>query len=89
MLKQMLFALVLSLAAWNIQASPININTADAQTIADSLKGIGLAKAKAIVSYREQHGAFKELADLMKVSGIGDKTLEINADKIILEDIKP
>ncbi|MFA6700284.1 MAG: helix-hairpin-helix domain-containing protein [Thiomicrospira sp.] len=89
MLKKLVFTLLLGLMAWQVNAAPVNINTADAQTIADSLKGVGLAKAKAIVLYREQHGAFKQLADLTQVSGIGDKTLEMNADNILLQDVKP
>jgi competence protein ComEA len=89
MLRKLIFTLLVGLMAWQVSAAPVNINTADAQTIADSLKGVGLAKAKAIVSYRDQHGEFKQLADLTQVSGIGDKTLEMNADNILLQDVKP
>ncbi len=60
----------------NIFASPVNINTADAQKIADALSGFGLKKAQAIVDYRTKNGEFKTLDDLNKVSGIGDKTIE-------------
>ncbi len=60
----------------NVFASPVNINTADTQKIADSLSGFGLKKAQAIVDYRTKNGEFKTLDDLKKVSGIGDKTIE-------------
>lgn len=52
----------------------ININTADVETL-QALDGIGEAKAKAIVEYRKKHGNFKKAADLTKVSGIGEATL--------------
>ena len=56
------------------KAALVNINTADEATLT-SLKGIGSAKAKAITQYRQEHGPFKTVDDLKKVSGIGDKTL--------------
>ncbi len=69
-------------------ATPVNINTADAKTIADALNGIGIKKAEAIVSYRKEKGLFKAAEDLLKVSGIGAKTVQkIKAD-ILLEDVK-
>lgn len=72
------FALVLLAASMGILAAPVDINTADAQTLATELKGIGTAKAEAIVAYREANGPFKRLEELVKVKGVGEKTLEIN-----------
>lgn len=66
-------------------AGPVNVNTADAETISAELKGIGLAKARAIVEYREKHGPFKTVEDLKLVSGIGERTLEQNRADILLE----
>ena len=65
-----------------LMAQPVNINTADAQTIADNLNGIGLKKAEAIIVWRSEHGNFKDLANLENVKGIGHKTLEKNKDDI-------
>ncbi|MCL4147618.1 UNVERIFIED_CONTAM: hypothetical protein GTU68_005164, partial [Idotea baltica] len=53
-----------------------NINNAPPTVLAENLPGIGPAKARAIVSYREQHGPFKTLAELIQVKGIGELTLK-------------
>lgn len=53
----------------------INVNTADAAALTD-LPGIGEKKAQAIIDYRSSKGAFRSLADLGKVKGIGPKMLE-------------
>ena len=68
--------------AW---AGPVNINTADAKTLAKELDGIGPAKAQAIVDYRQKNGTFKTADDLLKVDGIGAKVLEQNRDNIRVE----
>ena len=59
-------------------AAPVDINTADAETISQELNGIGLAKAKAIVEYRKKHGPFRSVEDLSLVKGIGERTVERN-----------
>lgn len=64
----------------------VNVNTADARTIANVLQGVGVSRAAAIVAYREQNGAFKVLDDLSKVKGVGNRTLELNATRILLND---
>jgi competence protein ComEA len=63
-------------------AGPVDVNTADAETISAELKGIGLAKAKAIVEYRKKHGPFRSADDLTLVKGIGERTVEINRSDI-------
>jgi len=83
-MKNVLFLLMLFSA--NVFATPVNINTADAQTIADSLSNIGLKKAEAIVAYRNKNGAFKSVDELGEVSGIGNKTIEKNKMDILLDD---
>jgi competence protein ComEA len=65
-----------SVAAVSQAAQPVNINTADADTLAGALRGIGLKKAEAIVAYRAANGPFKTVDELANVKGIGDKTLE-------------
>ena len=53
----------------------ININTATVEEL-QTLRGIGEQKAGDIVHYREENGLFSRVEDLLKVSGIGSKTLE-------------
>lgn len=66
------------------QPTPVNINSADAQTIAQSLIGVGMVRAKEIVAYREMFGQFQSLEELMEVRGIGAATLEKNKHLISL-----
>jgi len=53
-------------------ADMVNINGADVTTLKANLKGVGEKKAEAIVTYRTEHGGFKSLEEIKKVSGIGD-----------------
>ena len=61
-----------------VQAEPVNINTADATALAKALNGIGPAKAKAIVSYRDKNGPFKSVDQLAMVEGITQKLIDKN-----------
>lgn len=80
------FAFCLSLPAALFAATPVNINQADAATIAKSLDGIGKSRAEAIVAWREAHGDFKKADDLHHVKGIGKATIERNRSAILLAD---
>ena len=59
-------------------AESVNINSADVTTLAKELKGIGPARAQAIVAYRTQHGLFRTVDDLALVKGIGPSVIEKN-----------
>ena len=63
-------------------AGEVNLNTADAETLARELDGIGNARAEAIVDYREQHGSFLSADELLNVTGIGEYILEANRGRI-------
>ena len=67
-------------------AERVNINTADAETIARVLNGVGLKKAEAIVRHRETHGRFNQASDLTAVKGIGESIVSKNADKIVVSE---
>ena len=60
----------------------ININSANAEELADALKGVGLERAKAIVAWRQKNGQFKHIDDLLSVKGIGKKIVDANVEKI-------
>jgi len=63
-------------------ANVVNINSATAEEIDAVLIGIGPAKARAIVDYRERNGQFKSISDLTNVKGIGESTLLKNKARI-------
>jgi len=67
------------------EVTRVNINTADATTLATNLKGVGEARAMEIVRYREAYGPFATAEELTEVKGIGKATLEMNLDLITLE----
>lgn len=81
-LKSLLLSLALSASAF--AAGTVNINTADAAALAAGLNGIGMAKAQAIVEYRQANGPFKSADQLAAVKGIGLATVEKNRDRIEL-----
>lgn len=58
----------------------VDINTASEKELAE-LKGVGMAKAKAIIEYREAN-CFKDVNELAKVKGIGQKTVEKNLENL-------
>ena len=78
-------AIFLTVISFGVFAAPININTANADTLAAELTGVGATKAAAIVAYRESHGSFKSLDELVNVKGIGAKTLEKNRANLAVE----
>lgn len=81
-------AIALLAAPTLVLAGPVNVNTADAETISAELKGVGLAKAKAIIEYRKKHGPFRSADDLSLVKGIGERTVELNRDDIVVSSPK-
>ncbi|NMZ42451.1 ComEA family DNA-binding protein [Pseudomonas proteolytica] len=60
----------------------VNLNAADAETLRRDLFGIGAAKAKAIIAYRESNGSFTAVDELLEVKGIGKSLLEKNRDRL-------
>lgn len=64
----------------------VNVNSADAETLAAVLDGVGLSRAQAIVEYRNANGSFRDIYDLANVKGIGDRTVELNEARIRLTD---
>lgn len=65
-------------------SAPVYLNQADAETLRQGLTGIGEAKARAIVAWRAQHGAFRSIDELAEVKGIGPALLARNRARIRL-----
>ncbi|MEJ0039832.1 MAG: helix-hairpin-helix domain-containing protein [Gammaproteobacteria bacterium] len=71
-----------------VAASPVDINTADASTLAKELNGVGPSRAQAIVAYRNEHGPFKSVDDLALVKNIPRKLIENNRDLLKVDGAK-
>jgi competence protein ComEA len=83
-LARPLAALLLAGVLGPVWAGPVNINAADAATLAQELKGVGSVKAQALVDYRQKHGPFRTLDDLGLVKGFGHKLIERNRSDLRL-----
>ncbi len=75
MLKKLLVVLFAVFAFSGLALAAVDLNTATVEQL-DGLKGVGPAKAKAIVDYRTKNGPFKSVDDLEKVNGFGKKTVD-------------
>ncbi len=92
--KTLTLAVVLALNPWvgsshALAADPapavVNINSADADTLAGALDGVGKSRAREIVRYREAYGPFYSVEDLLEVRGVGQSILNNNRERITLE----
>lgn len=63
----------------------ININTASAETLSAVMSGVGAARAQAIVTYREEHGPFDSVQELLEVDGVGPTILANNQHMLTVE----
>lgn len=89
MIKTTFSALILSLMlTFSALANDarVNLNTASAEQLAASLTGVGQSRAEAIVRYREQHGAFEHVDELINVAGIGLRTVDVNRGRLAISD---
>lgn len=85
-MKRFILGLVLAVASGIALAGPVNINAADAKTLAKELDGVGEAKAAAIVKYRTEKGPFTAPEQIKKVDGIGDAIFNANKANIKIKD---
>lgn len=74
--RHLIACAILLVAGAVYAADPVNINTADAETLAAAINGVGLKKARDIVSHRQKNGPFESVDDLAQVSGIGMQTID-------------
>jgi len=84
-----LCALIVGLIPGLLLAGPVNINTADAETLAAELSGVGPALAAAIVMDRQENGSYPNAEALMRVRGIGERVIEINRENILVSGSPP
>lgn len=85
LLRNMLMACLLLMPLSAHSAPPVNLNTADSETLVDALVGVGPHKAMAIIRYRQDNGPFKRVDDLALVDGIGAKTVDQNRSRLSVE----
>ena len=78
-------AVFAAIFASSVFSAPVNINTASAAKIAESLNGIGARKAEAIVQYRDSNGEFKSASDIVMVKGIGKSIFDKNKQDILIK----
>ena len=81
-IKHVLLLLLTLLPLAGAAQTLVNLNTADAATLARDLEGIGESKARAIVEHRTRNGAFRSIDELALVKSIGPKTLELNRSRL-------
>jgi len=88
MIRTTLIALILAFGLAQqalAEQAPIDINTASAEQIAETLNGVGPSKSEAIVAYRKENGAFEHIDELVNVRGIGLRTVDQNRDLIVID----
>jgi competence protein ComEA len=85
-MKKIKLVIIACLLAFSgmVFAGKVNINTADATTLAEELVGVGEKKAQLIIEYRTKNGAFHSADDLAKVKGISTRTIDKNRGNIDL-----
>ena len=76
---------ILLVAAAVHAGEPVNINTADAEALAAAINGVGITKARDIITYRQENGPFESVDALTKVSGIGTRTVERSRKNLTVE----
>lgn len=87
-LRRLLIVFMLLMTCAAGAAEPVNLNAASAEALAAGMVGIGPAKAQAIVDYREAHGPFKTVDDLLQIKGIGAAILDKNRDRVTAASAK-
>ncbi len=65
----------------------VDLNSATQATL-QTIKGIGPARAKAIIDYRNEHGPFKSVDDLLQVKGVSSNFFEKVRDQLMVSDSK-
>ena len=80
-IRTLLAAALIAAGLAALAAEPIDINTADKETLM-AVRGVGERRAEAIIVYREKYGPFRTVDQLMEVEGIGQATLDANREML-------
>ena len=83
-LSSALLAAALSLSYF-ANAEPVDLNQADAETLAENIVGVGPVLAEAIVAYRLENGPFVSTEQLLEIPGVGSKLLEKNEKSLLVD----
>ena len=85
-MKHACACLVLALLSFAVSSEEqVNINTADRQALMETIKGVGDKRAESILQYREQHGPFQSVEELIEVKGINASIIEKNRGKLTVQ----
>lgn len=87
-MKKFLFVLLMACGLASPVWAAVDINTAT-QSELEAVKGLGPAKARAIIEYREKHGAFRSIDDLVKVKGLGKASVAKLKSELAMGEAKP
>ncbi len=84
-ITQLFLALALLFGSHFAVAGVVNINTADAQTLAANIVGVGEKNTLAIINFRDEHGPFKSVDELTQVKGSGLKLVDKNRENLTIK----
>lgn len=88
MLKKWILSIIVTLllsTSLVFAGDKVNVNTASLEQL-QSINGVGVSTAEAIIEYRENNGTFDQVDDLVNVKGIGEKKLAKLAEQISVKD---
>ena len=84
-LRHLIPCAVLLIAGAAHAGEPVNINTADAEALAEAINGVGIKKARDIVAYRQENGPFETVEELAEVRGIGMQTVDRSRENLTVK----
>jgi len=85
-LRHLIPCAVLLMAGAVHAGEPVDINTANAESLAEAIDGVGIKKARDIVTYRQKNGPFESVDELIEVSGIGRQTVDGSRENLTVKN---